>query len=142
MSTDQSQDFVQWMKNQPQSTGMAPNGIAKPGEEYGQFVRDILGAEECHQRALRGDIIYWSELLAKAMHTLKTPNATVRYTPTFTQIVIEPTTGLQGPQPLDIMDVKEIYAAFFRGWLIQRIEHMKPDDVIKLGYYVAEKYPE
>jgi len=38
------------------------------------------------------------------------------------------------------MDIKDIYAAFFRQWLQERIENMKPDDIIKLGYYVGENY--
>lgn len=77
------------------------------------------------------------------MHTLKTPNATVFHHSDFSGISIQldhhSKDGLQ--QPLDLMDIKEIYAAFFRQWLIERIEGMKPDDVIKLGYYVGEKYP-
>lgn len=75
------------------------------------------------------------------MHTLKTPNATVFHHSDFTNIVIQPTQGLQGDNPLDLMDIKEIYASFFRQWLIGHIEEMKPDDVIRLGYYVGEKYP-
>jgi hypothetical protein len=72
------------------------------------------------------------------MHTLKTPHATVSYEPQWTKIEI----NLKDPaQPLDLMDIKEIYAAFFRQWLQQRIETMKPDDLIKLGYHVGEKYP-
>lgn len=69
------------------------------------------------------------------MDSLKTPNATVFHHSDFSGISIQPAAGL------DLMDIKEIYAAFFRDWLIKRIEHMKPDDVIKLGYYVGEKYP-
>lgn len=69
------------------------------------------------------------------MHTLKTPNATVHHHSDFSEISIQPNDGL------DLMDIKEIYAAFFRQWLIERIEQMKPDDVIKLGYYVGEHYP-
>ena len=69
------------------------------------------------------------------MHTLKTPNATVFHHSDFSGISIQPSAGL------DLMDIKEIYAAFFRQYLIERIEQMKPDDVIKLGYYVGEKYP-
>lgn len=75
------------------------------------------------------------------MHTFKTPNATVFHHSDFTGIVIQPKDGLQGPQPLDLMDIKEIYASFFRQYLIEHIEQMKPDDVIRLGYYVGEKYP-
>jgi hypothetical protein len=74
------------------------------------------------------------------MHTLKTPNATVFHHSDFTEIVIRPTEGLQGPGPIDLMDIKEIYAAFFRQYLIKRIEQLGPDDVIKLGYHVGEKY--
>lgn len=75
------------------------------------------------------------------MTTLKTPNATVHHTPQFNEISIAPVMGMEGPKPIDIMDVKEIYAAFFRGYLLKRIEDMRPDDVIKLGYYVGEHYP-
>lgn len=75
------------------------------------------------------------------MHTLKTPNATVFHHSDFTGIVIRPTQGLQGDAPLDLMDIKEIYASFFRQYLIKHVEQMKADDVIRLGYYVGEKYP-
>ena len=71
------------------------------------------------------------------MHTLKTPNATVFHHSDFSEIRIQSDEAL----PLDLMDIKEIYAAFFRDWLSRRIEQMKPDDVIKLGYYVGEHYP-
>jgi len=72
------------------------------------------------------------------MHTLKTPHATVHHHSDFTAIEIT----LKDPnEPLDIMDIKYIYAAFFQQWLQIRIEEMKPDDLIKLGYHVGEKYP-
>jgi hypothetical protein len=131
---DQYQEFIESMKN---SQGMMPNSAAQPGEEYGQFIAQALGKEEAHRRALRGDVIHVNELLSN-MHTLQTPNATVCHEPQWTKIEI----NLKDPaQPLDLMDIKEIYAAFFRQWLQQRIETMKPDDLIKLGYHVGEKYP-
>jgi hypothetical protein len=72
------------------------------------------------------------------MHTLETPNATIRHEPQWTKIEI----NLKDPAvPLDLMDIKEIYAAFFRQWLQKRIETMKPDDLINLGYYVGKNYP-
>jgi hypothetical protein len=71
------------------------------------------------------------------MHTLKTPHAIVQYHSDWTAIQIE----LKDPnEPLDLMDIKEIYAAFFLGYLQARIEKLGPDDLIKLGYYVGEKY--
>ena len=71
------------------------------------------------------------------MHTLKTPHATVHHHSDFSVIEIH----LKDPnEPLDLMDIKDIYAAFFRQWLQERIENMKPDDIIKLGYYVGENY--
>jgi hypothetical protein len=68
---------------------------------------------------------------------METPNATVVYNNAFTKIEIT----LKDPaQPLDLMDIKAIYAAFFRQWLQERIEEMKPDELIKLGYYVGENF--
>jgi hypothetical protein len=67
---DQFKDFVKWMKSTG-SQGMAPNSAAKPGEEYGQDIMRILGPEEAHRRALRGDVIHVNELLSN-MHTLQT----------------------------------------------------------------------
>jgi hypothetical protein len=46
------------------------------------------------------------------MHTLKTPHATVLHHSDFSEIQI--TVKDQENAPLDIMDIKEIYAAFFR----------------------------
>jgi hypothetical protein len=71
------------------------------------------------------------------MHTLKTPHATVQHESDFSEIQIT----LKDPnEPLDIMDIKEIYAAFFLQHLQGRLEEMKPDDIIKLGYHVGEKF--
>jgi hypothetical protein len=75
------------------------------------------------------------------MNTLETPHATVHHHSDFTAIEIT----LKHPnEPLDIMDIKEIYAAFFLQHLQGRLEEMRkmrPDDLIKLGYHVGEKYP-
>lgn len=67
--------------------------------------------------------------------TIVTPHATVVTDFNFTELQIKLTEG-----PLDIMDVKEIYADFFRVYLEKRIEELPPDDVINLGYYVAKEY--
>jgi hypothetical protein len=73
------------------------------------------------------------------MHTLKTPHATVFHHSDFSSIQINVTDPENAP--LDIMDIKEIYAAFFLQYLQGRLEEMRPDDLIKLGYHVGEKYP-
>jgi ribulose-5-phosphate 4-epimerase/fuculose-1-phosphate aldolase len=71
------------------------------------------------------------------MHTLKTPHAIVHYHSDWSAIQIE----LKDPlQPLDIMDIKEIYAAFFRTYLEDQLEQLKPDDLIKLGYHLGKEY--
>ena len=79
-------------------------------------------------------IINW---YTDSMLTLTTPNATVQHIDDFTELYIE----LKHPQKiLDLWDIKEIYAAFFRQWLHKRIDGLPPDDVINLGYYVAKEY--
>jgi hypothetical protein len=70
--------------------------------------------------------------------TFKTPHATVHYENGFQSIQIEVTNPEKAP--LDLMDIKAIYAAFFRNWLHARINEMKEDDVIKLGYYIGENF--
>ena len=72
------------------------------------------------------------------MNTLETPHATVHHHSDFSAIEIT----LEDPnQPLDIMDIKEIYAAFFLQHLQGRLKEMRPDELIKLGYHIGEKYP-
>jgi hypothetical protein len=71
------------------------------------------------------------------MHTLETPHATVHHHSDFSAIQIT----LKDPnEPLDIVDIKEIYAAFFLQYLQGKLEKMRPDDLIKLGYHIGEKY--
>ena len=71
------------------------------------------------------------------MHTLKTPHAIVHHHSDWSEIQIE----LKDPnQPLDIMDIKEIYAAFFFNYIEDRLEELKPDDIIRLGSIVGKNF--
>jgi hypothetical protein len=73
------------------------------------------------------------------MPTLKTPHATVTHDETFTVIGIK----LNDPaEPIDIMDIQEIYVAFYRQWLKGQIENIPPHDLIQLASMVSRKiYP-
>jgi len=68
--------------------------------------------------------------------TLVTPNAIVHHA-NFKDIQIKLNPGAT----LDLMDIKEIYAAFFRQYLQSQIEVMQPDALINLGYRIAKEQP-
>jgi hypothetical protein len=72
------------------------------------------------------------------MHTLKTPHATVFHHRDFSSIEIKLT---DPAAPLDIMDIQEIYGAFFRQWLAGKLENMAPHDLIRLGTHVSKEFP-
>lgn len=73
------------------------------------------------------------------MPTLKTPHATVTHDPGFTVIGI----NLNNPkEPLDILDIQEIYCAFYRKWLHERVKTLSPHDLIQVASQISrETYP-
>lgn len=74
----------------------------------------------------------------ESMHTLKTPHAIVEHDGRFNDIrfILD-----DAEVPLDLMDIKAVYAAFFLKYLESRIQDLKPDDLINLGYYISKERP-